>query len=64
MGLCSNVTVLQAGSCLVSGPPEMIRTDKRVLDAYLGADIENDDPADQGAPGRVSSAGGPSDVAS
>jgi neutral amino acid transport system ATP-binding protein len=44
MGLCSTVSVLESGSCVVSGPPEVIRTDKRVLDAYLGADI--DDPAD------------------
>jgi ABC-type branched-subunit amino acid transport system ATPase component len=43
MGLCSTVTVLESGAAVVSGPPEMIRTDKRVLDAYLGADIDEDD---------------------
>jgi ABC-type branched-subunit amino acid transport system ATPase component len=41
MGLCSTVTVLESGRCVASGPPEMIRTDKRVLDAYLGADLED-----------------------
>jgi neutral amino acid transport system ATP-binding protein len=44
MGLCSAITVLESGRCVVSGPPEMIRTDKRVLDAYLGADIEDEEP--------------------
>jgi neutral amino acid transport system ATP-binding protein len=41
MGLCSTVTVLESGATVVSGPPEMIRTDKRVLDAYLGVDLDN-----------------------
>ena len=42
MGLCATITVLESGGSVVSGPPEMIRTDKRVLDAYLGADLEED----------------------
>lgn len=42
MGLCGQVTVLDAGTVAASGPPEIIRTDKRVLDAYLGADIDDD----------------------
>jgi neutral amino acid transport system ATP-binding protein len=46
MGLCSTVSVLESGSCVVSGPPEVIRTDKRVLDAYLGADLYEDEIAD------------------
>jgi ABC-type uncharacterized transport system ATPase subunit len=46
MGLCSRVSVLESGSCVVSGPPEVIRTDKRVLDAYLGADLDEDEIAD------------------
>ena len=40
MGLCSRVTVLDSGAVVADGPPEIIRTDQRVLDAYLGADIE------------------------
>jgi neutral amino acid transport system ATP-binding protein len=43
MGLCSTVTVLESGAAVVSGPPGVIRTDKRVLDAYLGADIDPDE---------------------
>ena len=43
MGLCSRVTVLDSGGVTASGPPDIIRTDKRVLDAYLGEDVEDDD---------------------
>ena len=42
MGLCSTITVLESGTAVASGPPEIIKTDKRVLDAYLGADLEED----------------------
>ena len=38
MGLCDRVTVIDNGTPVVSGPPGMIRTDRRVLDAYLGTD--------------------------
>jgi ABC-type branched-subunit amino acid transport system ATPase component len=47
MGLCSTITVLESGSAVVSGPPDIVRTDKRVLDAYLGADLDEDDDAGQ-----------------
>jgi neutral amino acid transport system ATP-binding protein len=36
MGLCDRVTVLDYGNAVVSGPPDVIRSDYRVLDAYLG----------------------------
>ena len=42
MGLCANITVLESGAVAASGAPDIIRTDKRVLDAYLGADLEED----------------------
>jgi len=42
MGLCSRITVLESGKDVVSGPPDIVRADKRVLDAYLGADLEED----------------------
>ena len=44
MGLCDQVTVLDYGNAVVTGPPEVIRSDRRVLDAYLGA-AEGDDDA-------------------
>jgi len=43
MGLCSTISVLESGSCVASGPPDIIRTDRRVLDAYLGADIDGEE---------------------
>jgi ABC-type branched-subunit amino acid transport system ATPase component len=43
MGLCDQVTVLDYGNAVVSGPPDMIRNDHRVLDAYLGTAEEDDD---------------------
>jgi neutral amino acid transport system ATP-binding protein len=47
MGLCDQVTVLDSGTVVAVGPPDIVRTDRRVLDAYLGEDIEDaqDDPA-------------------
>jgi len=38
MRLCDPITVLDYGSVIASGPPDVIRNDPKVLDAYLGAD--------------------------
>ncbi len=43
MGLCHRVTVMDSGAVVASGPPEIIQTDPRVLDAYLGGSLEEDD---------------------
>jgi ABC-type branched-subunit amino acid transport system ATPase component len=43
MGLCDEVTVLDYGTAVVTGPPEAVRSDHRVLDAYLGTAEEDDD---------------------
>jgi neutral amino acid transport system ATP-binding protein len=45
MGLCHQVTVLDSGSVVAVGPPDEIRADPRVLDAYLGTDTDSDDEA-------------------
>ncbi len=45
MGLCDKVTVLDYGTAVVSGPPDVVRTDPRVLDAYLGTAEDDDDIA-------------------
>jgi branched-chain amino acid transport system ATP-binding protein len=36
MNICDRVTVLSQGTALVSGAPDEVRSDPRVLDAYLG----------------------------
>ncbi len=43
MGLCDRVTVLDYGDGGRDGPPEVIRDDPRVLDAYLGTAEEDED---------------------
>ena len=43
MGLCDRVTVIDNGTPVVTGPPGVIRTDHRVLDAYLGTDEDDSD---------------------
>ena len=47
MSLCGHVTVLDYGTVVASGTPAIIRSDPRVLDAYLGI-TEEDDDADPG----------------
>ena len=47
MGLCHGVTVLDYGTVVAFGPPETIRDDPRVLDAYLGMAEEDDDTPGQ-----------------
>ena len=36
MGICERIQVLDFGETLIEGPPEAIRSDPRVLEAYLG----------------------------
>jgi ABC-type branched-subunit amino acid transport system ATPase component len=43
MGLCHQVTVLDSGTVVAAGPPDEIRANPRVLDAYLGTDTDGDD---------------------
>jgi neutral amino acid transport system ATP-binding protein len=47
MGLCHAVTVLDYGTVIATGPPEIIRSDSRVLDAYLGLAEVDDDASGQ-----------------
>jgi neutral amino acid transport system ATP-binding protein len=43
MDLCGHIAVLDYGIVVATGPPEIIREDQRVLDAYLGIAEEDDD---------------------
>ncbi len=43
MGLCDRVTVLDSGAVVAAGTPAIIRTDRRVLNAYLGEDLDSED---------------------
>jgi neutral amino acid transport system ATP-binding protein len=43
MSLCHQVTVLDSGTVVATGPPEQVRSDPRVLDAYLGVGTDGDD---------------------
>jgi ABC-type branched-subunit amino acid transport system ATPase component len=43
MGLCHEITVLDSGTVVATGPPEEIRANPRVLDAYLGTEVDDDD---------------------
>jgi len=42
MNLCDSVTVMNQGHTLTSGTPSEVRSDKRVLDAYLGGGDEEE----------------------
>jgi neutral amino acid transport system ATP-binding protein len=41
LSLCSDITVMASGVTVVSGPPEVIRADQRVIDAYLGSGLDD-----------------------
>jgi ABC-type branched-subunit amino acid transport system ATPase component len=46
MGICDVVAVMERGSVIAKGEPGTIRNDPRVLDAYLGGAVDEDDEDD------------------
>jgi ABC-type branched-subunit amino acid transport system ATPase component len=52
MGLCQQITVLDYGTVVAAGPPGIIASNPKVLDAYLGAALDGDGDGGGGpAPG-------------
>lgn len=41
MGLCENILVLDYGKIIAEGNPEQIKTNKKVIEAYLGEEASN-----------------------
>ncbi len=41
MNLCDIITVMNFGALLVEGPPDAVRNDPAVIEAYLGAAVDN-----------------------
>jgi len=53
LGICDRVVVLEFGQVIADGPPEAVRTDRRVIAAYLGEGAGGD--SGEGAVGDGSS---------
>jgi branched-chain amino acid transport system ATP-binding protein len=42
MGVCDDITVLDFGRVIAGGPPEQIRNDAAVMEAYLGDEVDEE----------------------
>ena len=59
MGICDRITVMHQGRALLTDVPAAVRSDPRVLDAYLGGtEDETDETLNQGAQAEVAQAEG------
>ncbi|HVM55704.1 MAG TPA: branched-chain amino acid ABC transporter permease/ATP-binding protein [Acidimicrobiales bacterium] len=53
MSLADRMVVMDAGSVIAAGPPEIVRTDARVVEAYLGGSIEAIERSGTATPSRA-----------
>ena len=51
MGLCDVISVMERGAVIAHGSPQSVRTDPRVLDAYLGGALDDEDEEAEGESG-------------
>jgi branched-chain amino acid transport system ATP-binding protein len=51
MRVCDSIVVLDFGRVVATGPPEAVRTNPAVLDAYLGAAVEDQSTGDRATHG-------------
>jgi len=54
MGICDVISVMERGAVIAHGEPEKVRSDPRVLDAYLGGSLDDETSADGHPAGPVS----------
>ncbi len=47
MGICHEVHVMERGRVIATGPPDVVRSDPKVLDAYLGGSVDEIDEPDE-----------------
>ena len=45
MGVSDEVVVMAEGRVIAEGPPDVVRSDQRVIDAYLGGGVPGEDAA-------------------